>query len=86
MRSPRYLRNLKFGFFLRNNLLSREIINQVLRLEPSVPLAKAIGGGNDRGIGSCEPSFQQIFCNQQSLWKDNNKIMVEFLEFMKNRT
>ena len=32
-----------------------------------------------------EPSFQQLFCNQQSLWKSNNKLMGDFLEFMKNR-
>ena len=30
------------------------------------------------------PTFNELFCNQQSLWKDNNKLMRDFMEFMKN--
>ena len=26
----------------------------------------------------------ELFWNQQSLWKDNNKLMRDFMEFMKN--
>ena len=32
-----------------------------------------------------EGRFEQLFNNQQSLWMDNNKLMREFFEFMKNK-
>ena len=31
-------------------------------------------------------SFMQIICNQRSLWEDNNKMMDEFMEFIRTRS
>ena len=31
------------------------------------------------------PTFNELFCNQQSLWKDNNRLMRYFMEFMKKK-
>ena len=46
----------------------------------------AVGVEEKDSEKSCgPPTFEQLFCNQQSLWKDNNKIMREFMEFMKHR-
>ena len=32
-----------------------------------------------------KPSFNELFCNQQTLWKDNNWLIKEFIEFMRNK-
>ena len=40
---------------------------------------------NQADENAANPSFHELFRNQQSLWKDNNKLMQEFFEFMKSR-
>ena len=37
-------------------------------------------------LSSVEPSLNQLFCNQQSLWKDNNRVLSELLNIMRNRS
>ena len=36
-------------------------------------------------LSSVEPSLNQLFCNQQSLWKDN-RVLSELLNIMRNRS
>ena len=32
-----------------------------------------------------QPSFNELFCNQETLWKDNNRLMREFMELIENK-
>ena len=40
---------------------------------------------NQMGTQRSNPFLQELMCNQQSLWKDNNMIMKEMIEFMKGK-
>ena len=52
----------------------------------SSPHSEKVTEEDGNKIISAKPSMEQMFCNQQSLWRDNNKLMREFMEFMRYRS
>ena len=36
-------------------------------------------GESKTNLQRCVPSMEELMCNQQSLWKDNNALMKDFI-------
>ena len=41
--------------------------------------------GNNMKLQRAIPSMEELLCNQQSLWKDNNALLKDFMNFMKDK-